>query len=778
MRLLISILLCLLLIPAPASAARIDAVTCEQTDVQAAIDAANDGDIVNVPAGTCSWSGIVTIPNTKGITLQGAGDDKTIINVGGSNLFMSTSLSNSPVRVTGFRFNNIYDNVGFIQITGTAQNWRIDNNIFNDNGNSDAYDIRICDGGANVDCFTYGVIDNNQFINRNYATSIFVEWPRGDLDPVAAGDWIWNQPQELGTEQAVYIEDNVFSGDLQYSQVVDSRWGAKYVLRYNTIHNPWISTHSGCTNNGRDPMWTEIYKNILTDDANRHYQPMQMRSTSGIVWDNTASQPMDNFAMGIDHERSEVGCSGSYGAKCDGTASFDENSGSFGYRCLGQPGWGPPQPGNMDNPSFAGLFAWDNADAGSLVNMNIVGGGSTSNHVQFGREVFNEADMTIGLAVNRPSTCNPGPDGRDVYVSTDENAQGSTIYVCSATNTWTKHWEPYTYPHPLRVSGPTITCSSDLQCNDGNLCTDDVCSNPGLETSSCSNTNNADYCNDGDSCTSDDVCSTGSCTGSTITTCSMTSDGCCPSGCDDGNDVDCLPTQPDTCQSLYSCCSSCETGTAQPSYDGDCGSQVCCGTCYSPPQTGPTITVDSMYPGASTGHIDDEIIDAYGMFDSVWASAENADPHWVLMDFGQDTTFTSATIYWGYSDYVSTLLSSREVQVQSWDGSQYQTIATMTNSGENPVSTVTFSPVTTTRLRFYQPSNMGHATVPEVMTLTEIDYSSGAQHHHQADNNPQNGCILENELTAFIALWKQDSTTYPMREMMEAITLWKAGTGC
>ncbi|MCK5641356.1 MAG: hypothetical protein KAJ19_11180, partial [Gammaproteobacteria bacterium] len=38
--------------------------------------------------------------------------------------------------------------------------------------------------------------------------------------------------------------------------------------------------------------------------------------------------------------------------------------------------------------------------------------------------------------------------------------------------------------------------------------------------------------------------------------------------------------------------------------------------------------------------------------------------------------------------------------------------------------------------------------------------------YHRADNNPQNGCIRENELTAFITLWKQDSTTYPMREMM------------
>ena len=38
----------------------------------------------------------------------------------------------------------------------------------------------------------------------------------------------------------------------------------------------------------------------------------------------------------------------------------------------------------------------------------------------------------------------------------------------------------------------------------------------------------------------------------------------------------------DTCQSLgYQCCDSCETGTEQSAYDGDCVAQVCCGACSS-----------------------------------------------------------------------------------------------------------------------------------------------------------------------------------------------------
>ncbi|HJT68698.1 MAG TPA: hypothetical protein VJ731_00785, partial [Terriglobales bacterium] len=37
------------------------------------------------------------------------------------------------------------------------------------------------------------------------------------------------------------------------------------------------------------------------------------------------------------------------------------------------------------------------------------------------------------------------------YFATDQGPQG-TLYTCSALNTWTVHYVPYTYPHPL-VSG-------------------------------------------------------------------------------------------------------------------------------------------------------------------------------------------------------------------------------------------------------------------------------------------------------------------------------------
>jgi hypothetical protein len=189
------------------------------------------------------------------------------------------------------------------------------------------------------------------------------------------------------------------------------------------------------------------------------------RSASGISWGNSyPSAPSWSNPIKIDNERStRTDCSSTYTAinkPCNGTQAFDENTEDMtGWRCLGQPGWGPTQTSGtsygMDlGYVFSGVFAWGNVKGAANVATNLVLNGTNETqalHLVFGRELFNSANMTVGGS--KPATCSfDAATGRDIWLdTTDQN--NPVVWQCSATNTWTQHWTPYTCPHPLAGSG-------------------------------------------------------------------------------------------------------------------------------------------------------------------------------------------------------------------------------------------------------------------------------------------------------------------------------------
>jgi hypothetical protein len=68
-----------------------------------------------------------------------------------------------------------------------------------------------------------------------------------------------------------------------------------------------------------------------------------------------------------------------------------------------------------------------------------------------------------GTLAQRPTSCAAGPGG--TYYTSPTGSYGvaywatdqETLYVCTATNTWTAIYSPYTYPHPLTAGGTTST---------------------------------------------------------------------------------------------------------------------------------------------------------------------------------------------------------------------------------------------------------------------------------------------------------------------------------
>ena len=141
----------LVLLPFQAWASTYTAASCSQSDVQKAINQASNGDTVNVPSGSSTWTSSVNV--STGITISGGGsysvyvnhnDTGTwpvVINLSNNCAFKVSSTSGTVVRITGFSFTGtagiqvegaIEYGPGAIWITTTDTiPWRVDNCKFN-----------------------------------------------------------------------------------------------------------------------------------------------------------------------------------------------------------------------------------------------------------------------------------------------------------------------------------------------------------------------------------------------------------------------------------------------------------------------------------------------------------------------------------------------------------------------------------------------------------------------------------------------------------------------
>ncbi|MDO9193263.1 MAG: hypothetical protein Q7U12_10230, partial [Undibacterium sp.] len=211
-------------IPLTASAASVEikAASCSAANVQSAVNSAASGTTVLIPAGDCSWNGSqVTVP--AGINLRGAGKDLTIIRRAGTvpdtTYLISLNCSNgqsavlSDLTLAGNGNTNINDKgLGLMQGC-------VDFKVFN------AKFTKFGGAGIEIDgaIAQRGVIFNSEFIANNrigagYGVAI-----------LADGSW---PALNLGTQNAVYLENNNFQGN---TTNVASNDSARFVFRYNKV---------------------------------------------------------------------------------------------------------------------------------------------------------------------------------------------------------------------------------------------------------------------------------------------------------------------------------------------------------------------------------------------------------------------------------------------------------------------------------------------------------------------------------------------------------------
>ena len=522
-------------------AATITTTDCSQTQIQAAINSANTNDTVLIPSGNSTWTTGITIPDSKKITIKGAGYDNTVITNG--YIVMGTSGS----RITGIGF--ILPATTFINVQGIG--WRIDHCKFYYVGGTGILVRSIHANGYNTALSLTGLIDNNIFINTSIAVN-----GQGTFETQSG---IWAEASVLGTQSAVYVEDNIFSRtDGENYNCMDGNRGARTVFRYNTLLNTGHEVHSLQNDGTRSYRSWEIYGNTFT--ANIYaFRPMFIRGGTGIVFDNTVSGAKWSFkSITTDNNRTynSVGVSG----RCNGSSTWDGNltidniplygdigtgthtggnseavltdstknwtadsmvysssvrpgatiynitdgsscvitantatqvmctltSGTNniwnsgdqyritdGYPCRDQTGRGTdanlfdklslPYPPQNSSP----VYLWANwiTENSTILPFTVSNGfnyqfKSDRDYYQYVSNFNGSSGTGCGTLVARPATCTVGT----AYWATNQSCSdltgmvgpnpatpiSGTLYKCTATNTWTAYYTPYTYPHPLR----------------------------------------------------------------------------------------------------------------------------------------------------------------------------------------------------------------------------------------------------------------------------------------------------------------------------------------
>jgi hypothetical protein len=350
------------------------------------------------------------------------------------------------------------------------------------------YDVRF-DG-------PYGVMDHNHFEARNGDGGI--AFHNGGASGV--GDEEWNNADRWGTANFMYVEDSLFSNH----SLGDAHDGGRYVFRHNTISAadktaPQMYNHGVTDSRGRSMRAAEMYLNTITETYPVGVnQPTESPNGGTLLyWGNTVSGYTSAVGLGYTCRPDSTGCNYGYAnppsgwghcGTLHGPSAWDGNQDSSGYPCMDQPGRGAGDllsgsfprvcnqtlgcstfNGQWPRQALSPIYVWNNtftpaagySGVGLVGNqISMIAARNRDWYQQFGAHAesgsFN-GTVGVGQGTLVPTQAGAYPNAPDCTAGPGGNAPGvgywnttnNTLYVCTATNTWTAYYTPYVYPHPL-----------------------------------------------------------------------------------------------------------------------------------------------------------------------------------------------------------------------------------------------------------------------------------------------------------------------------------------
>ncbi|MCK5018822.1 MAG: hypothetical protein KAS32_17300, partial [Candidatus Peribacteraceae bacterium] len=379
----------------------LEACTCNQSDVQAAIDNATDFQTVLIPAGNATWGDSASYLSVdKQITLQGNGSN-TVINISNS----AGSWSSGTIRIS--------DRATVKDFTIQTNSTGNSGTVFSVNADwfrisSITYDqLTSSVNGYFLFSNKYGLVDNCN-ITGGSGTSELI-FARGPTDS-------WQTLSSIGGSNNLFIEDTTFNG---VGYVCDFNSNSRGVIRENDITGPMkIDAHGKCSNTpSRGVRHMEIYEN--TWSYNNNAVKIEFRGGTGMIFNNHRE-----YSLGTGLQLKEY-------------SAFQQCS-SFGYVCQCPEDYPiDDQIGTGMDPKTAAsepLYIWNNTQLitndpwnASIKDDLIPGSCAVCNYTTFAQIILN---------------------GRDYFESTTKNTS--------------IEYESFDYPHPLASGIPGVSLLSPL----------------------------------------------------------------------------------------------------------------------------------------------------------------------------------------------------------------------------------------------------------------------------------------------------------------------------